>query len=66
LLSATVIAKDAITADAFATAFLVVGIEKAWEWARKFTDLDALFICNEEGEYKVYCTPGIEENLIPA
>ncbi|MFV0312249.1 MAG: FAD:protein FMN transferase [Dysgonomonas sp.] len=66
LLSTTVIAKDAITADAFATAFLVVGIEKALEWVQRFSDMDALFICNEEGEYRVYYTPGIEENLIPA
>ncbi|MDR1883929.1 MAG: FAD:protein FMN transferase [Prevotella sp.] len=65
LLSATVIAKDTITADAFATAFMVAGIEKALEWVQKFPELDALFICDEDGEYKIYYTPGIENNLVP-
>ncbi len=41
LLSATVIANDCITADAFATAFLVVGTEKALEWINNFPELDA-------------------------
>lgn len=64
LLSATVIANDTITADAFATAFLVAGIEKALEWIKSFPDLDAIFICDEAGEYKMYHTPRIEDNLI--
>ncbi|MBK5721066.1 FAD:protein FMN transferase [Dysgonomonas sp. Marseille-P4677] len=64
LLSTTVIAKDAITADAFATAFLVAGVEKALEWINLFPELDAIFIYDEAGEYKMYYTPGIEENLI--
>ncbi|MBB4034321.1 thiamine biosynthesis lipoprotein [Dysgonomonas hofstadii] len=64
LLSATVIANDCITADAFATAFLVVGTEKALEWINNFPELDAVFICDEEGEYKVYCTPDIQKHVI--
>ena len=65
LLSTTVIAKDAITADAFATAFMVAGLKKAIEWIEKFPELDALFICDEEGEYKVYYTLGIEDMIVP-
>lgn len=65
LLSTTVIAQDAITADAFATAFLVAGLDKSLEW---ITDnnikLDALFICDEEGEYKVYYTSGLEDKIV--
>jgi len=64
LLSTTVIAKDCITADAFATAFLVVGIEKALEWINNLPDLDAIFICDEDDEYKVYCTPDIQKHII--
>ncbi len=65
LLSVTVVADDCITADAFATAFLVGGLEKAQEWIDGFPGLDAIFICYEDGEYKVYCTPGIEDNIVP-
>lgn len=65
LLSTTVIANNALTADAFATAFMVAGIDKAMEWIQKNEELDALFICDEGGEYKVYFTSGIENNIIP-
>lgn len=65
LLSVTVIANDAITADAFATAFLVAGLEKSLEWTKQFTEIETVFICDENGEYKMYHTPGIEENLTP-
>ena len=65
LLSTTVLANDAITADAFATAFIVVGIDKAMDWIEEFPELDALFICDEDREYKVYYTSGIEDNIIP-
>lgn len=60
LLSVTVLADEAITADAFATAFMVVGLEQAKEWIEKYDFLDAVFICDEEGEYKTYLTEGIE------
>ena len=64
LLSTTVIADDAITADAFATAFLVVGLEKALEWVKSLPELEAIFICDEAGEFKTYYTPGIENNIV--
>lgn len=61
LLSVTVVADEAITADAFATAFLVGGVDKAIEWIGKYPYIDALFICEEAGEYKVYCTQKMED-----
>jgi len=64
LLSTTVVADDALTADAFATAFLVSGLEKSMEWINKCPELDAIFICDEEGEYKMYCTPALENKII--
>lgn len=64
LLSTTVIANDAITADAFATAFMVGGMEKSMKWIEENPELDALFICDEDGEYKIYYTSGIEDNIV--
>lgn len=63
LLSTTVIANDALTADAYATAFMVGGMEKAAEWIDENPELDAIFICDEEGEYKTYYTSQIEDRL---
>jgi len=63
LLSTTVVAQDALTADAFATAFMVGGMEKAAGWIEKYQYLDAVFICDEDGEYKVYCTSGLEDKI---
>ncbi|MFV0538136.1 MAG: FAD:protein FMN transferase [Dysgonomonas sp.] len=64
LISTTVIANDALTADAYATAFMVGGMEKAEEWIEENSELDAIFICDEQGEYKVYYTSLIEDKLI--
>ena len=64
LLSVTVVADDAITADAFATAFMVGGADKAWEWIGRYPGIDALFICKEDGELKIYCTRGMEDYIV--
>ncbi|MFT4223251.1 FAD:protein FMN transferase [Dysgonomonas sp.] len=64
LISTTVIANDALTADAYATAFMVGGMEKAGQWIEENPELDAIFICDEQGEYKVYYTSLIENKLI--
>lgn len=63
LLSVTVIAGDALTADAFATAFMVAGMEKAAVWIENYAMLDAVFICDEDGEYKVYSTEGLDGKI---
>lgn len=64
LVSTTVIANDALTADAYATAFMVGGMEKAGQWIDENPELDAIFICDEQGEYKVYYTSQIEDKLV--
>lgn len=64
LLSVTLVADDALTADAFATAFLVVGIDIAKQWINKFPFLDALFIYDENGDYKIHCTEGMKKYII--
>jgi len=60
LLSATVIANDCLTADALATAFMVMGVEKAMSLAEKLPDVEAMFIYNDGGsENKVSYTKGL-------
>lgn len=62
LLSATVIAKDCITADAFATAFMVLGLEKSYDLVMSIEGLEAYFIySDDEGNYLVKSTPAMKE-----
>jgi thiamine biosynthesis lipoprotein len=62
LLSTTVIANDCITADAYATTFMVMGLEKAFELAQSLPDIEAYFIySNEQGEFQVKATEEIKE-----
>ncbi len=48
ILSSTVIASDCMTADAFATAFMVCGLDKAKEILKSRTDLKAYFIYSKD------------------
>lgn len=50
LLSATILAEDAATADAYATWMMVIGPEKAREVLHSREDLDAYLICDVDGE----------------
>ena len=59
LLSATVVANDCMTADAYATAFMVMGVEKALEMAESNPGIEAFFIfSNEEGNLQTCQTSG--------
>ena len=60
LLSATIIAKDAMTADAYATYFMVVGLDKAKEILAADPDIDGYLVYSENGEFRVFSTPGVE------
>jgi len=61
LLSITVFANDCMTADAYATAFMVMGKEKAAEFVDNRDDMDAFFIFSENlEEFSVYSTQGLE------
>ncbi len=46
-LSVTVITSDCAKADALATAFMVMGYEKAYEWATNADDVEAYFIYSD-------------------
>lgn len=52
LLSVSVIAPDCMTADAYATAFMVLGMQKAEEIIRQTPGLEAYFIYDDNGKFK--------------
>lgn len=67
-LSVSVIAKDCATADAYATTFMVMGVEKGYELATRLkeegTYIEAYFIyAGENGELLTKATPGLEGKL---
>lgn len=65
ILSATVIAKDCTTADAYATAFMVMGLEKAIKFCEEHPELNAYFICAGKGdEYEIHYTPAMERFIV--
>jgi len=65
LLSATVLAVDCITADAYATAFMVLGMDLGIEIARQVPGLEIYFIyADEKGENRVYVSEGFEKFLV--
>ena len=64
ILSATVIARDCMSADAYATAFMVMGLEKSIHFVEAHPELDAYFIYTDtDGRIATYQTTGIERYL---
>lgn len=59
LLSATVLARDGSTADAYATWFMVVGIDQARQITKSKEDVDAYLIYGEQDDMKSWCSSGI-------
>lgn len=65
LLSATVIASSTALADAYATAFMVMGLEKSKQFLEKNQGLEAYLIYSDEsGNMKIYSTPGLKRLII--
>lgn len=61
LLSATVLADSCMVADAFATAFMVSGLEKSVAIVNSRNDLEAYFIyTDEQGIFKTYASEGFK------
>ncbi len=61
LLSVTVIAKDALTADGYDTPLMVLGLEGAMAVLKHHPELEAYMIYSDEnGQYKVEYTKGIQ------
>jgi thiamine biosynthesis lipoprotein len=64
LLSASVFADNCMIADAFATAFMVMGVEKAKEVLENNPSLDAYLIYSgENGQILTFATKGIEAQI---
>ncbi|MCO5257219.1 MAG: FAD:protein FMN transferase [Lentimicrobium sp.] len=62
LLSVSVLADDCITADAFATAFMVMGVEKSRDFLIKHPGLEAHFIFSDaQGTNQHWTSPGLEK-----
>ena len=62
LLSATVIADDCATADAWATSFMVMGLEKAMEICKSEESIEAYFIYSDgDGAFKIAETQGMKK-----
>jgi len=65
LLSTTVIADDAITADAYATAFMVMGLKKsiAFLEKNKSLNLEVYFIYDENGHWKTHTSQSLKKRI---
>jgi thiamine biosynthesis lipoprotein len=62
LLSVTVFAKDAITADGYDTAFFVMGLEATKTFLKNRQDIDVYMLyTNEEGRLMSFATDGIKD-----
>jgi thiamine biosynthesis lipoprotein len=65
LLSATVVCDDCITADAYATSFMVVGVEKSKEMLSKLPGIEVYFVySNPQGEYEVFFSEGMKKMIV--
>ena len=58
LLSATVVADDALTADAYATYCMVVGLEESIRLLQSRADLEGCLIYDENGTFITWCSEG--------
>lgn len=64
LLSATVLAEDCATADAYATSFMVLGIEKARKVLDRHPELMAYFIySDDQGQNAVWYSPTLKDKV---
>jgi thiamine biosynthesis lipoprotein len=65
ILSSTVIANNCMTADAYATAFMVLELEQGIEIARNIQEIEVFFIyADEQGNNQVYMSDGFGEYII--
>lgn len=66
LLSVSVIHDDCIIADAYATAFMVMGVKKTKEFIKTNSDLSVFLIYSskENGDLETYISPSLEKSII--
>ena len=64
ILSATVVSDECAKADAYATAFMVMGLDKAKAVLARHKDMMAYFIYSDDkGNNKVWYSPSLKANL---
>ena len=64
LLSATVLAKTCAVADAYATSFMVMGVERAQQVLERHPELMAYFIYdNGHGDHAVWFSPSLKKKI---
>ncbi len=65
LLSTTVICNDCITADAYATTFMVLGVDKSKELLKKLDGIEVYFVySDQQGNYQVFFTDGMKKMIV--
>ena len=65
LLSVSVIYDNCMLADAYATAFMVMGVQKTKSFLAKNTDIDAYLIYTDNnGQWKTYISPELIKRII--
>lgn len=63
-LSVSVLADDCMTADAYATAFMVLGVEKSKEILQRDATIEAYIIYDENGVDKVFVSEGLKDEVL--
>lgn len=64
ILSSTVVAGDCATADAYATSFMVLGLQKAKRVLARHPELRAYFIYSDKkGKNAVWCSPRLKSQI---
>ncbi len=64
ILSASVFADDCSTADAWATAFMVMGHERAIDWVRSHSEIDAIIMYSTpDKEVELFISDGIKSQV---
>ena len=64
ILSATVLANNCATADAYATAFMVMGLEKAQQLIENHPRIQAYLIyTDQQGHNKVWFSPALKDKI---
>jgi FAD:protein FMN transferase len=65
LLSATIVADDCLTADALATACMVMGVDSAMALMEMMPSVEGLFLCDDgKGGFKTYYTSGMKAFIL--
>ena len=63
ILSATVLADQCARADAYATSFMVMGLDKTKKILEKHPDLMAYIIYDDQGQNKIWYSPSLKDKI---